>query len=247
MLAIVALLSWDVTPSGPSGGARLRALVDVCFPCNLACEGCTRGRQRGLPNRAAACAVAERLAALCALERVDAVSAVFYGGEPLLDVDALCAAVSSVRDACGEAGRGFEASVVSNGLLLDVVSAERLGRAGVSAIQIGFPAVAATDAPGLQQMALAVRNARAARDTLEVLLRVEMDGPGGLGSALEVVSRLDREGLLAPPRPAAVLLGARASYADQARALLAAPLLHRAALAARRGGAQGPGASPMIR
>lgn len=238
----MALLSCDVQPSG-LGKARLQALVDLCFPCNLACPGCTRGRQRGLPNRAAALAVAGRLAEAARAEQVVAVSAVFYGGEPLLDADALCAAAGRVRDACAAEGRGYDAAVVTNGLLLDAGTAHRIARAGVSTVQIGFPA--GEESPGgVHRLLQAVRNARAAREALDVLVRVEMDGPGELRAALELVSLLDREGLLAPPRPAAVLLGARASYAAQARALLAAPVVRRAALAAR---ALGPGVNPVSR
>jgi len=231
----VALLSCDLSPAGPLGGARLLALVDVCFPCDLSCRDCSRGRQRGIPNRSAALAVGARLADVAASAPVETVSAVFFGGEPLLDAEALCAAAGAVRDACQAAGRAFEASVMTNGLLLDDAAGRRLAGAGFTSVQIGLPAVPgprAHGAPDLQRLALALRNARAARDALDVLVRIETDGPGQLRAALDVVSLLDREGLLAPPRPAAVLLGARAPYAAQARALLIAPALRRAALAA---------------
>jgi MoaA/NifB/PqqE/SkfB family radical SAM enzyme len=207
--------------------------VDLAFPCNLACVGCARGRQRGSPNGGAGRVVAERLAAAAAAEPVVAVSAVFYGGEPLLDPDALCAGVGAVRDACAAAGRGFEATVTTNGLLLDDAAARRLARAGVDTVQVGLRSKESGGAEP-RQVAAAIRNARAAREALDVLVRVEMDGPGELKAALELDALLDQAGVLAPPRPAAVLLGARASYASQAKALLAAAAVRRAALAAGR-------------
>jgi MoaA/NifB/PqqE/SkfB family radical SAM enzyme len=222
--------------------------VDLAFPCNLACAGCARGRQRGLPDGAGARAIAERLAVAVAAEPVVVVSAVFYGGEPLLDADALCAGVSAVRDACAAAGRGLEATVVTNGLLLDAGTARRLAHAGVGTVQVGLRTTE-SGGPGPRQVAEVIGNARAARAALDVLVRVQVDGPGELEAALELVKLLDQAGVLAPPRPAAVLLGARASYASQARALLAAPALLLAALAARRrfGPPQGPPLRPVSR
>jgi hypothetical protein len=236
----VALLSCDLQPAGACGGARLRALVDLGFPCNLWCPGCARARSSAAPNGAALAAVAERLAEAAAAEPVEAVSAVLYGGEPLLDPDAVCTAASAVRDACAALGRGFEAALITNGLLLDAAAARRLSRAGIATVQIGFP-IAGDPLGDPHRIARVIRNARAARDELDVLLRVELDGPGELRQAPALVTRLEREGLLGPPRPAAVLLGGRATYAAQARALLAAPAVRRAALAARgRGGLRAP-------
>ena len=55
-----------------------------------------------------------------------------------------------------------------------------------------------------------------------MLVRFEVDGTDDLREALSTVRVLEREGLLSPPHPAAVLLGPRASYAAQARALFLA-------------------------
>ena len=61
-----------------------------------------------------------------------------------------------------------------------------------------------------------------AREELDVLVRFEVNGTDDLREALSTVRVLEREGLLSPPRPAAVLIGPRASYAAQARALFLA-------------------------
>jgi len=239
----VALLSCSVELASPAADARLRALVDVAFPCNLRCAGCRRAGGRGPPNRAALAAVAAQLAGVALQEDVRDVTAVFFGGEPLLDVEALADAASLVRDACAVGARGFEAAVITNGLLLDRVTAGRLAAAGFTTAQLTLLADRRADghrAVDVQRLARVIRNARAARDVIDVLLRMEVSGPEELREALALVRVLEQEGLLAPPRPAAVLLGPPAPYAVQAQALFAAPAARRAALAAR-------GQSPMMR
>lgn len=220
----MAVLAYDLDPTEGLAGPRLKALFDLGFPCNLTCGECARGRQRGRPNRAAALAVAERLAGLVAETATAATSVVMFGGEPLLDTDAVVTASIRVRDACARAGCGYDATVITNATLLDGFGARRLSRAGVSTLQIPIP-VGRRGAGGAldhQRFARILRSVREAREELDVLVRFEVDGTDDLREALSTVRVLEREGLLSPPHPAAVLLGPRASYAAQARALFLA-------------------------
>lgn len=220
----MAILAYDLDPTEGFAGPRLKALLDLGFPCNLTCGECARGRQRGRPNRAAALAVAERLARLVAETASASASVVMFGGEPLLDTDAVVTASARVRDACARAGCGYDATVITNATLLDGFGARRLSRAGVTTLQVTIPVGrrGAGGALGQQRFARILRSAREAREELDVLFRFEVDGTDDLREALSTVRVLEREGLLSPPHPAAVLLGPRASYAAQARALFLA-------------------------
>lgn len=221
----MAILAYDLDATEGLGGPRLRALLDLGFPCNLACGGCARGRQRGRPNRSAALAVADRLAGLVGETGAAATSLVLFGGEPLLDADAVVSCSALVRDACAREGCGYEATVMTNATLLDGFVARRLSRAGVTTLQVTIPVrgrVAPEGSLDRQRFARMVRSMREARDELEVLVRFEVNGTDDLREALSTVRVLEHEGLLSPPRPAAVLLGPRASYAAQARALFVA-------------------------
>lgn len=229
----MALLSCELEPSG-AGGARLIGLVDVAFPCTLSCAGCARGRRHGVPNGAAVAAVAAQLADRAERDDVEHVAVVFFGGEPLLDVEAVAEASGCIRDACARAGRGYDAAIITTGTLLDALTAGRLARAGFTAAQLTLPANRGADgccAVDVRRIARVVRNARAARGDLELLIRMEVSGAGELRAALALVRIFEQEGLLAMPRPASVLLGPATPYAVQARALLAHPSARRGTLA----------------
>jgi MoaA/NifB/PqqE/SkfB family radical SAM enzyme len=222
----MSLLSYDLEPSDTLPGPRLRAVVDIAFPCNLSCPGCARGRQRGRPARGALLAVADRLASLVDETGAAATSAVLFGGEPMLDLDAVVGASSRVRDACARAGCGYEGAVITNALLLDGYAARRLARSGIGTVQVTLRS-APRGPDGMhvsidvQRVARMVRNLREARNEVDVLLRAEVSGDDDLREALTVVRVLEREGVLAPPRAATVLIGPPATYAVQARAIFA--------------------------
>jgi MoaA/NifB/PqqE/SkfB family radical SAM enzyme len=223
----MALLAHALHPSS-RGRPRLRALFDVAFPCNLACEGCPRGRRSGRPGRAAVgavAAVADELADAAEECGASAVSLVVYGGEPLLDVDAIAAAGARVRDACARRGAGYDAALITNATLLDGGVARRLARSGFGTLQVNVPAPRPDGAGrvsprGGSPLERALENTREARDELALVVRCEVASAGGLRDALGLVRLLEDEGILDPPRPATVVLGPRISYAAQARALL---------------------------
>jgi sulfatase maturation enzyme AslB (radical SAM superfamily) len=228
------LLDYDLEPREGAAAPRLRARVDLGLPCNLRCDGCARCRQRGRPSRAALTAVAERTASLVEETGAGAVSLVVFGGEPLLDLDAVLATSMRVRDACERRGCAYDAAVITNATLLDGPAARRLARAGVGVLQVTVPAQQRP--PGseraredVQQLARIIRNVREAHDDVDLVIRCEVNGTDDLRDALSTVRVLEREGVLAPPRPAAVVLAPRASYAAQATALFSSPAVRHAA------------------
>ena len=192
----MALLSYELEASESGAGARLCALVDVGFPCNLTCRGCARGRQRGRPARAPLLAVAERLAILVEEESPRTVSAVLFGGEPMLDLDAIVASSTRVRDACARAGVGYACAVITNALLLDGYAARRLSRAGVGTVQVTLPLAPHDDegepaAVDVQRVARVVRNVREVREEVDVVVRCEVEGADELREALAIVRVLE--------------------------------------------------------
>ena len=114
--------------------------------------------------------------------------------------------------------------MITNALLLDGYAARRLARSGIGTVQVTLPSSlrepdGAHASIDVQRVARVVRNVREARDEVELVLRCEVTANDDLREALTVVRVLEREGVLAPPRAATVLIGPPASYAAQARAL----------------------------
>jgi sulfatase maturation enzyme AslB (radical SAM superfamily) len=221
----MGLVSYDLG-AGRAGDERpaLRALVDVDFPCNLGCAGCTR-RRAPAPDRATLDALAERLVA--AIDGTDAgrVLPVFFGGEPLLDADGVARASTRVRAACARRGVAYEACAITNGTLLDDRAAVVLAAAGISRVQVTLAGTAAVHdwrrpLAGAGSFHRIVRNIRAVRQRLSVVVRCDVGEGCGLGSVADLVRVLEEEGFFDEPNPAMVLLGRPASYASQARALL---------------------------
>ena len=231
----MALLAYELEPQEGTAEPRLLARIDLGFPCNLTCDGCVRWQHAGPPSRAAVSAVGERTASLVEETSAGAVSLVLFGGEPLLDLDAVLSASTRVRDACVRRGCGYDAAVITNATLLDRYAGRRLARAGVRVLQVTVPAEARP--PGAEgsdvdidvhRFARIVRNVRDAHDEVDLVIRCEVNGTDDLRDALSRVQVLEREGVLAPPRPAAVLLAPRSSYAAQATALFSSPAVRHA-------------------
>jgi MoaA/NifB/PqqE/SkfB family radical SAM enzyme len=226
----MALLAHALAPDD-AGPPRLTALLDLAFPCNLSCEGCERGERAGRPNAAAVEAVATRLSAAVAESPAGAVSLLVYGGEPLLDAEAVLSAGAIVRDACARRGLGYDAALITNATLLGDDLAWRLAEVGFGTIQVNVPAPprpisrrGRSAAPERDPALLAhvARNAREAHAAADVVVRCEVTSTADLRDALDVVRVFEEEGILDPPRPATVVLGPRISYAAQARALFLA-------------------------
>lgn len=221
----MGLVAYDVGRERAAGTRVLRALVDLGFPCNLACAGCAR--RRSPPPDAVAL---EDLAANLARGIVESAPAqtavVFYGGEPLLDVDGVARASAALRTACRRIGAEYDASVITNGTLLDERAADALAAAGISKVQVtlaGPPPLHDGRRPlaGAGSFHRILRNLRAARRHLDVLLRCDVAEGCGLGAVADLVRLLEAEGFFEEPRPATILLGRPGSYASQARAILA--------------------------
>ncbi|HSN89860.1 MAG TPA: radical SAM protein [Anaeromyxobacteraceae bacterium] len=212
----------DVARSGD--GPVLRAFVDLGFPCNLCCPTCSRPRTVSVA-RGTAGALAAHLAEAVEASEARRVAAVWYGGEPLLDLDGLARASSQVRAACARRGARYEGFTVTNGTLLDDRAAVTLAAAGIVRAQVtlaGPQPVHDLRRPllGAGSFRLILRNLRAARNRIALVIRFDLPNGNGLSTVTDLVRLLEENGLFEEPHPATVILGRPGSYAGQARALL---------------------------
>src|SRR5690606_17946740 len=102
----------------PLGAPRtLFATVVVTMQCNMACAYCHESGQRGPARMSAETAqrVGRFLRERAAEGRYERLVLYFYGGEPLLNIDAM----EAVCRAIAEGGVPFEARFPTNGTLLD--------------------------------------------------------------------------------------------------------------------------------
>jgi sulfatase maturation enzyme AslB (radical SAM superfamily) len=220
----MGLVACDVVGGRPGEGPVLRALVDVGFPCNLGCASCARRRARS-PAGGAAAALAAQLVREVEDRETRRVLAVWYGGEPLLDLDGLVRASQLVRAACARRGAAYEGCAISNGTLLDERAAGALAASGIGRVQVtlaGPQPVHDARRPllGMGSYRLVVRNLRAARLRVGLVIRFDLAEAGSMGAVADLVRLLEEEGLFDEPHPATVILGRPGTYAAQARALL---------------------------
>jgi uncharacterized protein len=134
------------------------------------------------------------------LDGVEQFSVTWYGGEPLLELDRVVSMQQAILLLCGKRGIGLLTSVATNGWFLDASTAKRLADAGIRDVQV------ALDGPpevhNLRRFTLdgdptfdrILENALAAREHLEVSLRVSVDGDNVSGLP-DLLDRLAQSGL----------------------------------------------------
>jgi len=220
----MGLVAYDLDAGRSGDGPVLRALVDLGFPCNLGCPDCPRPRA-ATPAHGAAGALAAQLVRAVESGEARRVAAVWYGGEPLLDLDGLARASSQVRTACARRGAVYEGCAITNGTLLDDRAAVTLAAAGIGRAQVtlaGPQTVHDLRRPllGMGSFRLVVRNLHAARLRLGLVIRFDLANGNSLSAVTDLVRLLEEQGLFDEPNPATVILGRTGSYASQARALL---------------------------
>ncbi len=222
---VMALASWEPDHDGDTGTARMRCLVDVDAPCNLACARCHRAAKgRPLEHDEALALVGAAAEEVIASGRRAAV-AVFYGGEPLLAGDQLLAQARAFREPLRRAGVTSELGLVTNGTRLDSGTALRLARAGFTRISVTLAGTreqhdrrraALRRAPAYRAI---LDNLRAAKQVLSVHVRYELTEDADLVRLPEFIADLRIRGLLDGGQRVKVVAQPWRSYARQARDL----------------------------
>ncbi|MFH1061129.1 MAG: radical SAM protein [Pseudomonadota bacterium] len=198
------------------------AKVLTTMACNLACQYCFETHMDRAPrlDEAAAQAVAERL--MRRAEEVDAkeINLDFYGGEPLLNPQAIAVVAGALQEWEREKeGRSFAFTMTTNGTLLDREMVEKLKPLGFAAARVSLDGVAAVhDARrpfrvgGGSSHAAIMANLAEVVDLIKITATVTLPGNDTAPFA-ELLSDLERRGLL--HRLAAVQPGLEMAYLDR--------------------------------
>ncbi len=228
----MALASWEPELDGDRRGAkRVRCLVDLDAPCNMACVGCRRPILGRRLLQEPALGLVEQLAADVVAAGAREASVVFYGGEPLLAPDQLLAQARALREGLRNASVGCALGLVTNGTRLDRGTALRLARAGFTRVCVTLAGtgdrheVRRRVQGGGPNYRLILENLNAARQVLEVVVRYELREDMDLLRLPEFVAELRQRGLLGGERSVKVVAQPPRPYARLARELFAPPRL----------------------
>lgn len=128
---------------GYGGGSVFRAIVVTTMACNLACRYCfethlDRGKTLD-PERAAL--VAEKIRQRVEATNARGVSIDFYGGEPLLNPQAIEQVAGELGPWCAQGGRSFSFTMTTNGTLLTREMVERLKPLGLVSARVSLDGV----------------------------------------------------------------------------------------------------------
>jgi uncharacterized protein len=121
-----------------AGDDALKPTILTTYACNLACVYCV---EEGVRDPVFMDADTARRAAAYVLERarrqgVKRIALTFYGGEPLLNPEALRTIASSLKTSCPEAGLAFGFGLITNGTLLSAALVDELTGLGLAGIKV---------------------------------------------------------------------------------------------------------------
>lgn len=123
----------------------LAAKVLTTMVCNLDCVYCFEAKMERAPRLGAdaAARVVERLISRAQETGASRIAVNFYGGEPLLNPEAIAMVAGGLQAWCRERGRRFECSLTTNGTLLTRAMVERLLPLGLVLARVSLDGVAA--------------------------------------------------------------------------------------------------------
>jgi len=204
---------------------RSVCLVDLHLPCNMQCDGCDGSSPHAaLLTPQLVEALSTGIMARVDEERADALDLALYGGEPLLDLEAVLTLSADVRRRCAARGVAYTGHLITNGSLLAEVEPGRLAACGLTRVQVTLDGVGAVhDArrrmlDGTSSFERVVEGLRRARGSVAILVRATADS---LTHEVEdLLSALDTDGLLAGDPGVALYVAGPAPYAQQARDLV---------------------------
>lgn len=209
-----------IPPSGPVPGRATR-LVDLGFPCALACPRCEHAPFAQSYHRAR-----RRLLEAAGSPEVRELRAGFYGGDPLALPRSFEALLEEVHYECTRRGRSFQAVALSTGMRWSADALRRACGLGVGAVQVvldGPPELHDARHPSREHgaggsFARIVETLKYDRGDAAVVVRT--DASLGPEAVEDLANRLDDEGLFAEPNPVTLLVAEHAPYPVQARDLL---------------------------
>jgi sulfatase maturation enzyme AslB (radical SAM superfamily) len=204
---------------------RSVCLVDLHLPCNMCCDGCEGASPHAAPLTPGLVeALSAGILARVDEERADSLDLALYGGEPLLDLDAVLALSDDVRRRCAARGVACAGHLITNGSLLADVEPGRLASSGLTRVQVTLDGVGAVHdrrrrmLDGTSSFGRVVEGLRRARGTVALLVRATAES---LTPEVEdLLCALDADGLLVGDPDVALYVARPAPYAQQARDLV---------------------------
>lgn len=159
--------------------------------CNYACDYCfeygrTGGSGMSIDTQDAVCSFIARAAD--ANERLQAVGVTWFGGEPLLYLEAIERISGQLMAFCEDRGVAYSAGIVTNGRFLTRAVAERLASCRVNRVQVSLDGMAASYASAKRATTVdfdaVVSNVAACADTLPITVRINVADDGAEALAL---------------------------------------------------------------
>lgn len=171
--------------------------------CNLSCQYCHHAAGRGgvYMSESTAQAAAAWAQTLLNAKPVRSFNVTYYGGEPLLNMDAIYVFSNAMAAFCSEHRIAFTSAAVTNGTLLTPTSIDKLSALGITALQITLDGPAdihnvrrpySDGAPSFERVMAGLRCASA---RMNVALNVVVDDQNSERVA-ELLDYLKREGIL---------------------------------------------------
>ena len=194
-------------------------VVDLGFPCCLACTVCERQ-----PVSPHAYHLARRqLLVAAAAPSVHTLRVAFFGGDPFALPRSFGALIEEVRDACTKRGTVLDLVAISDGMSWSTDVVRRFCALGVRAMQVtldGPPSIhdrirPSRHGPSFRRIVSSLKFHRA-----DASVVVRTDAAVGVEAVEELADILEAEGLFAAPTPVSLYVAAQAPYPEQARQLL---------------------------
>lgn len=114
---------------------RLKTIVIApTMRCNMSCHYCFENKTEQCLSASLQNSLVERVSA--DLHGFDGLHVQWFGGEPLLEMEAIRRLTAKLRSTCDTAGKTYSAEVVTNGVLLDAKVASDLAALGVGEAQV---------------------------------------------------------------------------------------------------------------
>jgi len=114
---------------------RLKTIVIApTMRCNMSCHYCFESKTTQCLSACLQDSLVERVSV--DLAGYEGLHVQWFGGEPLLEIEAIRRLTAKLRGACETAGKSYSAEVVTNGVLLDAKIASDLADLGVGEAQI---------------------------------------------------------------------------------------------------------------
>ena len=170
--------------------------------CNFGCHYCFQGLDKPLTRMTPKVRAATKAFLIDRLAGKSSFHLTWYGGEPLMDMDAIWDISAAAISECDARGIKFTSMMISNGYKMTLPVARRLNAARVSRVQITIDGDAETHdsrrhlTSGRGTFDRIIENIKAATGAglLKVSVRVNIDG-GNEAEALALMDVLQRAGL----------------------------------------------------